>query len=70
VNYERDIGEQQPRNAQVMKLLGMEGMAVIKFELHCAFDKVPTVDATFYPNDAPPLPENEVTQTFELTLKD
>ena len=64
------LANNSPAMLQVMKLLGMEGMAVIKFELHCAFDKVPTVDATFYPNDAPPLPENEVTQTFELTLKD
>ncbi len=63
------VANNSPAMLQIMKLLGMEGMAVIAFELHCAFNKQPTVDVRFYPKDVQPLPENEITQTFELIVK-
>ena len=55
---------------QIMKLLGMEEMAVISFELLVNYNEIPKVTATFYPKDKEMIPENEVTQIFELVVKE
>jgi len=51
---------------RLLKILGMNDMAVISFELKVAVKKNPIITATFYAPDTEHLPENIVTQEFEL----
>lgn len=54
---------------RLLKTLGMGDMAVISFNLKAEIDKLPTIEVVYYLHEMPHLPENVITQDFELVAK-
>ena len=54
----------------LLKILGLDNKRVIAFDLHCECDKMPTIIVKMYIPKRPRLPENIMTQRFELIAID